>query len=1289
MATGRVTKKLAMVRRGLVRLIVAIGFLRVMLLALGVFAAAYVLDWHVHLPAVTRISVMIAGAGVVLAAIYQYILRPLGADFSDDSLALLVEKRHSEFGDRLITAVQLSRHGQDATEVQFNSPGLVRRIVADADRIAEGVNFGSVIRTTQFQRLLAAGLICFGLAGTYAGARRDLVGVFLARMARPYSDVEWPRQTTLTLPGRERISRIAKGDDVAIDVACEGRAPSRVTLHYRFGSAARGKRRMKKTGDGMFRAHFAAVTEAFSFYLEGGDHVTGQYRIEVIDRPRVETIDVAYEFPKYTGLAGYKQTSGQGAVTGVVGTKVSIVGRTNKPIKPDGAKIVFDNDTEQPLKVEPPENAGDETANGAGSVLTGEFTLEPGPTTYRIELTSVDGLEDNNPVTYRLRAIVDNPPSVRVIEPKGNREVTAKATISIVADSTDERNFGGIRETRFIMGNGEDGPVLAEAFADTEPGSSQVRNSGSWRLARLAPREGDVITCFVEAEDYNDVTGPGIGRSDAFYLTIVSPAQLAAKLDNQLMDVKKDIEAIQKIQDQLKARSDALTDALRAQQKLTGKQSQQLNSATQQQRELARRAEQTAGKFSEVAREMADNKIGAPEDVQRLKAFEDAMKKIGDELMKDAADKLAEAQRNKDDATRSLQDASVVQADTLDELGSLLKRMSKTEDLDELIRQAGRLVLKQKGINQRSKSIGIRTLGQMRQEMADADKAILHGLKRDQTSAHDEMKALESGMRRFVDNRREKDPDAAEAVQQASEEATRDQIRKNMRDVWGMLGKMSPAAAVAAQEKIYAGLQKLVENLNAAKRRQYTDLEQLKKEMEAAARKIEKLIRDQEAQKSASDPARAEAIEKARQRLEKMIEQQDKLNKAADGRAKEGKASADLAPGQQALAKEAEQLAEQLRGLSADAADEAAKASEAMDEAKDILGKDQPAKAGVSQAAALERLKRAKDLLDKAAEANKAEELAKEQERIRRETEQLTRDLENISEQGKSLDGEMSEQAEGASSSTSQAEQSMGEAEESLKQDNRQSAGQRQEEAVKHLQEAKEKLDKAMEELAKKEREKKLFELGKALAAMLGKQRQINVRTIQIDGVAKKEGRLPRKLQLELQGVAAGQAELKKGAGDVLKKLEEEDSVVFAYAMSDVAKDMSDAAERLSDEDAGWSTQQIQKDIERTLAELVESLEQQYDEARKGGGGGGGGSGGAGGGEPPLVPPLAQLKMLRTLEEAIFDSTKRYEEEKILGGMNPVLLRKFIERLGEKQENVSKTARKLARQLDKAKKEAQ
>ena len=1286
MAVDQISSKLSSLRASLRQLIIGIGCLRVLLVVLASLGAAFLLDWYAHLLPAVRISLIIAAGGVSLAAFYQYIVRPMGVKLTDDALALLVEKHHPGFQDRLISAVQLSRQTGGGATAQFSSSDLVQHVIRDANLEAAGKDFAAILRRGQLKRLLAAGIASLLAVSLYAAIEPFLVQTFAARMIHPFSTIEWPRKTTIVLAGRDKTSFVAKGDDVAIEARCEGSIPARVSLHYRSESAGTRTRKLTKVSERGFRAFIPSVSEEFSFYIEGGDHTTDVYKVKVIDRPGVETIDVEYQFPKYTGLPGYKQTSGQGDITGVVGTTVQLVAKANKPIKPKGAKITFDNKASLPMKVSPRQQTGG--PQRGGSILSSELALKPGPTNYRIEVTDLDGLSDSTPVTYRVRVIVDNPPAVKVLQPTGNREVTAKAAIAVIAESNDERDFGGIRETRLSLKNGDKGQPATHVFADTKPRSARVQNKTTFDLSRLAPKEGDVIACYVEAEDFNDVTGPGIGRSDPFYLTIISPAQLAAKLDAKLNQAKKDIEDIQKVEDSLKAESDRLADKLRASQKLSGDDAKQLAAATESQRELGKRTTSTGEQFADVAREMAENKIGTPEDTERLNSFKQSMDAVGGKMMPQAAGKLADAQKN--NQLPNLQDASAAQADALGELASLLKRMSRTEDLDELIRQAGRLVLKQKGINERSKNVSVRTLGQKPDEIAEADKAILRGVERDQSSGYEEMKSLESAMSSFVKNTAPKDPAAAAAVQSALEQAANDQIARNMKDVAEKLANTSAASAVPVQEKIYADLQKLVDNLNEAKRKQIADINQLKREMEAAAKELDKIIREQQAEKNATDPAGAKQLEGATQQLEKLIKEQEKLQDETSKQTDQTK-PADLAAKQQGLAKEADEFAKQLaemKGKPAEASPETKKAADAMSEAAEVLSKNQPGTAQLMQVSALDHLKKAKDALDKALDAQKAENLSKEQDRIQKETTELKNKLDALAEQSKPVDRNLSQRMQGAAGSSSKAQESMGKAGENIKKDDRHSAAQEQDEALKNLDEAKKKLDEAQRTLAKKEREQKLFEIGKALVEMLGKQREVNTETLQIDEAAKKEGELSRQARLQLQATAGKQAALKADADQVLKNLEKEEGAVFTYAMADVSKDMTEAAKRLTEEKTDWSTQQTQKDVERTLAELVESLKQEYDKSKQSGGGGGAGGGG-GGKKMPLVPPLAQLKMLKTLEVGIFDSTKTYEEEKVLNRMNPVLLRKRTDRLGEKQEEVSKAAREFARKLDEAQAEAE
>jgi len=1031
---------------------------------------------------------------------------------------------------------------------------------------------------------------------------------------------------------------------------------------------------MKKVGDNAFRAHIASVSENMSFYLEGGDHTTEAYHVRVTDRPRVETINVSYVYPKYTGKPPYAQPSGLGDIRGVVGTKVTIRARTNKPIRHDGAKIVFEDGSEQPLVCEP-------LPDGEGSLLTGRIELKPGPQTYRIEVTGLDGLSDANPVTYRLWAIVDKPPAVKVLAPRGNRELTAKAAVAVEAKSTDERDLGGIRITRFIMKNGDDGPRISEEFPDTRPGSAQVHNSGSWELSRLAPKEGDVITCWVEAEDYNDVTGPGVGRSDAFYITIISPAQLAAKIDTRLEQIKKNIENIRSREDQLKAAADGLIEKLRTRDKLAGADARQLAAAAQLQEDLGKNALAAAAAFAEIADDMQQNKFGTTDDIARLQLFHDDMEKIGRKRMPAAAAKLAEAKKK---GIAPLQDASIEQSDILAELDSVLKRLSRTEDLDELIRQAGRLVLKQKSINERSRSVGIRTLGRTPDEIADEDKAIIRNIERDQLSAREAMKSLESGMSRFIAKTAEKEPAASEAVQKAFDEAARDQIRKSMQDVADRLGRLSPASATALQQKLYNDLQKLVANLNEAKRKQYADTDQLEREIKAAAARLEKLIRDQQATRTRTDPDRAAAIRNALEKLDKMIGEQQQINAATQNAAANQKPDAALAERQQKAGEQAAELAAEIEKLNEPAGHETGKAAEAMREAEETLRQGPPGKARAAQETALARLRKAREQMQKLADEESAAKLAAQQERIGQQAQELAAQLRNLSEQSKSVDKDISEQVGGASLSTSQARENMSEAKENLAQDERADASSQQGKAIEHLREAMRQLSEARQEIERRKREKKLFEVGKALAEMLSRQREVNVETARVDEIAGNGKKLPRQWLVKLKATAQKQSELKAAAEGMLERLKAENSVVFSYAMSDVVRDMTDAAARLADQKTGWETQEIQDDIEKTLAELVESLKQEYDRTRQGGGGQGGGGGGQGGGEPPLVPPLAQLKLLRTLEVGIFETAKEYDQEKALGRLNPVLLKKRIRRLGEKQENVSGITRRFARELEKA-----
>jgi hypothetical protein len=109
----------------------------------------------------------------------------------------------------------------------------------------------------------------------------------------------------------------------------------------------------------------------------------------------------------------------------------------------------------------------------------------------------------------------------------------------------------------------------------------------------------------------------------------------------------------------------------------------------------------------------------------------------------------------------------------------------------------------------------------------------------------------------------------------------------------------------------------------------------------------------------------------------------------------------------------------------------------------------------------------------------------------------------------------------------------------------------------------------------------------------------------------------------------------------VVKKLE--DAPVFQWVLQTATDDMNESAVRLDKEETGQLTQEIQEDVIRKLGELIDALrkERQEKQQQQGGGGGGGG----GGGKQPLVPPLAELKMLRIMQKDVNRQTQKVDQE--------------------------------------------
>lgn len=212
------------------------------------------------------------------------------------------------------------------------------------------------------------------------------------------------------------------------------------------------------------------------------------------------------------------------------------------------------------------------------------------------------------------------------------------------------------------------------------------------------------------------------------------------------------------------------------------------------------------------------------------------------------------------------------------------------------------------------------------------------------------------------------------------------------------------------------------------------------------------------------------------------------------------------------------------------------------------------------------------------------------------------------------------------------------------------------------------------EQAAEREAQRKAAELKKAYREMLTEQVAIKGETDPLVGVE-----ATRRTRAAARALAERQQALKDRLVELQDKTAElAEAVVFEYAHRRLDQAMGQAAAALAEGDATAAVARQQKSAVQILQALVQALDNRRkdrDEFRENPEGGGGGGGG--GGPQPLVPPIAQLKLLRAMQIEAAELTREAADSGVqtaiddagqlqqdLAARSEALLKKMLERGG-------------------------
>ena len=240
----------------------------------------------------------------------------------------------------------------------------------------------------------------------------------------------------------------------------------------------------------------------------------------------------------------------------------------------------------------------------------------------------------------------------------------------------------------------------------------------------------------------------------------------------------------------------------------------------------------------------------------------------------------------------------------------------------------------------------------------------------------------------------------------------------------------------------------------------------------------------------------------------------------------------------------------------------------------------------------------------------------------------------------------------------------------------------KREQSVEDMKEAEKELEEAIKELEEILRQLREEEIGRMLAMLESRFRQMLERELKVyESTRRLNAIVPEQrgtdFEIRAGELSVNQRSIANDAGKALMLLlEDGTSVAFPETVADMKDDMDQVAARLSSAMVGTITQEIEEDIIDTLDYLIEALVKAQQDLEEQQGGQQGGQGG-GAGDAPLVDQIAELKMLRGLQDRIYKRHKRYarlleDPEDPLGVTDDPDMHRALKRLADRQEKLTR-----------------
>ena len=288
-----------------------------------------------------------------------------------------------------------------------------------------------------------------------------------------------------------------QGEDIRIVAIPENFEPQSVDLHVRFDQDTWHQFSMSPSEQGQFEYTFFNLDQSFDYFVMSSLTKSEHYAIKVLSPRQVESIEVTYTYPDWTGLDKATDNPG-GDMIAVAGTHVQIFLKTDRPL--EKGELVY-NSRRIPLQL-------------AGEGYRASLEIDAVGSWYATDTLG----EHVYPLTeeYTVSLVEDRPPDIRIVRPGRDWSASPIEEVSVAMEAKDDFNIESIRlhyavnadEWQFVDFDAQ--ASASHTFFLEDLGSKAVEESEN---AGLVP--GDLISYYAEAKDHRQS-----GQTDMMFINV-------------------------------------------------------------------------------------------------------------------------------------------------------------------------------------------------------------------------------------------------------------------------------------------------------------------------------------------------------------------------------------------------------------------------------------------------------------------------------------------------------------------------------------------------------------------------------------------------------------------------------------------------------------------------------------------------------------------------------------------------------------------------------------------------